>query len=53
MKKEEKRTYKINTARVANVRLAEAKTNPENQRGQSLENAREIILKLIDAIKRL
>lgn len=53
MKKEDKRTYKIDTARVADIRLTAAKPTPENSRGQSMETAREIILKLIEAIKRL
>lgn len=53
MKKEDKRTYKIDTGKVASVRLGSAKPVPEDPRGQPMENARELIIKLIEAIKRL
>ncbi len=51
--KDEKRSYKIDTAKVASVRLVAAKPDAGAKRSLPAENAREIVLKLIEAIKRL
>ena len=53
MRKEQERKYKVETAKVSSVRLASAKQNPYAPHLPRLENAREVILKLIEAIKRL
>lgn len=52
-KKLEQRTYKIKTARIADARLVSAKPTGGIPRKMPVENAREIVLKLIEAIKRL
>ena len=53
MKKEKKRKYKINSAKVAGARLVSSKPLSDRQRNMPVEDARGIILKLIEAIKRL
>lgn len=53
MKKEKDRTYKLDTAEVANMRLVSHRKAGANRPIDSLDNAREIILKLIEAIKKL
>ena len=53
MKKEEERSYKLDTAKIANLRLVTAKPAAGARRGLPPEHAREIILRLIEAIKRL
>ena len=53
VKKEEHRKYRMETAKVSNARLISAKPDPNAPRLPQFENAREIILKLIEAIKRL
>lgn len=51
--KKEDRTYKLQTAKVANLRLVAQKPIPALKNVASVEEAREIILRLIEAIKRL
>lgn len=52
-KKQDSRTYKIKTARIAEARLVSVKPTGGTPRRIPVENAREIVLKLIEAIKRL
>jgi hypothetical protein len=52
-KKKEDRTYKLQTAKVANLRLVSSRPVPALRNAASVEEAREIILRLIEAIKRL
>jgi hypothetical protein len=49
----EERKYKLETAKVANLRLVASKPIPGLRRVATVEEAREIILRLIEAIKRL
>jgi hypothetical protein len=49
----EERKYKLETAKVANLRLVSSKSGPILRRAATVEEAREIILRLIEAIKRL
>jgi hypothetical protein len=53
VKEKGERSYKLETARVANLRLVASKPVPGLRRAASVEEAREIILRLIEAIKRL
>jgi len=53
LEQKEERTYKIETAKVANLRLVSSKPVPALRRAATVEEAREIILRLIEAIKRL
>lgn len=52
-KDDRKREYKMETARVSQVRLAAKQSNHRSSQLPKLENAREIILRLIEAIKQL
>jgi hypothetical protein len=52
-KPKDERTFKLETARVANLRLVASKPFPALRRAVTVEEAREIILRLIEAIKRL
>jgi hypothetical protein len=52
-KKKDERTYKLKTAKVASLRLVSTKRVPALRNAVSVEEAREIILRLIEAIKRL
>lgn len=52
-KTKDERTFKLETARVANLRLVASKPLPSLRRPVTVEEAREIILRLIEAIKRL
>ncbi len=52
MKKNEARKFKIETAEVGSMRLVAARPAP-NLRDRQPSNAREVILKLIQAIRNL
>jgi hypothetical protein len=52
-KQKDDKTFKLETAKVANLRLVSAKPVPALRRAATVEEAREIIMRLIEAIKRL
>lgn len=53
MKKTEERKFRLDTAQVANLRLVSSRPERSARRLPEFENAREVILKLIEAVKRL
>lgn len=53
IEEKEDRKFKLETAKVTNLRLVASKPIPALRRVATVEEAREIILRLIDAIKRL
>jgi hypothetical protein len=49
----EKRTFKLETARIKSSRLVIAQNQPRKDRQPRSDQAREIVLKLIEAIRKM
>ena len=53
MKQEEKQVFKIETAKIGNVRLVPAKPTAHQRPTRSATYTREMILRIIEALKNL
>ncbi len=53
IEEKEKRTFKLETARISSPRLVTARNDRRARRRQRPENAREIVIKLIEAIRKM
>jgi hypothetical protein len=53
LENKEKRAFKFETARVSNVRLVSARTDLRKDRRTRLDETRAIVVKLIEAIRKM
>lgn len=53
IEEKEKRTFKLETAKINSARLVNVRTDRRVRRRPRPENAREIVIKLIEAIRKM